>query len=155
MSGPAVNATALANVKMMRDCLSPEISVVGVGGVSSGVDAFAMLLCGASAVQVGTCHWVEGAGCFRRIEDELLAIMRGKGYTSIDEFRGKVKAWSKEGAAASRKANKGKGSNEASAASSSAIAAKSQPFNWMVFLAILVVVGDVLFWAWREGKLDF
>ena len=96
--------TALANVKQMRELLDESIDVVGVGGVQSGRDAFEMILCGAKAVQIGTCHWVEGPGCFDRICDELREIMKEKGYTKVDDFRGKLKEWSKEGSAISRNA---------------------------------------------------
>ncbi|KAL7512741.1 hypothetical protein ACHAXN_009956 [Cyclotella atomus] len=104
LSGPAVKYTALANVKQMRELLDESIDVVGVGGVANGIDAFEMILCGASAVQVGTCHWTEGPSCFDRMCSELEGIMREKGYNSIDDFRGKLKEWSKEGAALSRSA---------------------------------------------------
>jgi len=104
LSGPAVKYTALANVKQMRELLDESIDVVGVGGVQSGRDAFEMILCGAKAVQIGTCHWVEGPGCFDRICDELREIMKEKGYTKVDDFRGKLKEWSKEGSAISRNA---------------------------------------------------
>ena len=102
LSGPAVKYTALANVKQMRELLDKSIDVVGVGGVQTGRDAFEMILCGATAVQVGTCHWVEGPGCFDRICDELKAIMKEKGYTKVEDFCGKLKEWSKEGVALSR-----------------------------------------------------
>ncbi len=59
--------------------------------VQSGKDAFELILCGAKAVQVGTCHRVEGPDCFNRIADELEAIMKQKGYSSIEQFRGKLK----------------------------------------------------------------
>jgi dihydroorotate dehydrogenase (fumarate) len=107
LSGPAVKFTALANVTKMRKLLDPAIDVVGVGGIESGQDAFDMILCGASAVQVGTCHWNEGPSCFDRICNELADIMQQKGYTSIDDFKGKLKPWSKEGAAVSRESRKG------------------------------------------------
>jgi len=106
LSGPAVKYTALANVRRMRELLDPSISVVGVGGVKDGSDVFEMILCGASAVQVGTCHWIEGPTCFDRICAELQSIMKEKGYKSIDDFKGKLKSWSKEGAAASREVKK-------------------------------------------------
>lgn len=102
LSGKAVKYTALANVQKMRELLSQEIDVVGVGGVSSGEDVFEMILCGATAVQVGTCHWTEGPKCFDRICSELTTLMEEKGYTSISDFRNKLKPWSKEGASLSR-----------------------------------------------------
>ena len=111
LSGKAAKYTALANVRKMRELLDPSIDVVGVGGVESGEDAFEMILCGAAAVQVGTCHWTEGPKCFDRICKELTTIMKEKGYSSVDDFKGKLKPWSKEGAAiarAAKKARKGK-----------------------------------------------
>ena len=59
LAGSLIKYTALANVKQLRERLREDIDVVGVGGVASGVDAFELLLCGASAVQVGTRHWKE------------------------------------------------------------------------------------------------
>ena len=97
---------ALANVRQMRTLLDDSIDVVGVGGVESGVDAFEMILAGATAVQVGTCHWKEGPKCFNRICMELREIMKNKGYSNIAEFRGKLQPWTKDGAKISRKARK-------------------------------------------------
>ena len=123
LSGPAVKYTALANVRRMRELLRKDIDVVGVGGIETGEDVFNMLLCGAAAVQIGTCHWSEGPGCFDRIGNELKAIMKKKGYLSLDEFRGKLKPWSKELAALSRdtkkaEESKNKGKPAAAAAES-------------------------------------
>jgi len=106
LSGPCVKYTALANVKKFRSLLVDEIDVIGVGGIQSGQDVFEMILCGASAVQIGTCHWVEGPKCFDRICDELRALMKSKGYTSIGDFKGKLKEWSRDGASISRAAKK-------------------------------------------------
>lgn len=106
LSGPAVKYTALANVRQMRTLLDPSIDVVGVGGVQSGEDAFQLLLCGASAVQVGTCHWIEGPGCFDRICVELADLMFQKGYSNIKQFKNQLRSWSKEGASSSRAVRK-------------------------------------------------
>lgn len=70
------------------------------------IDAFEMILCGATAVQVGTCHWTEGPKCFDRICKELKDIMDSKNYKSIDDFKNQLKPWSKEGATLSREAKK-------------------------------------------------
>ena len=106
LSGPAVKYTALANVRKLRLALKESIDVVGVGGVESGKDAFELILCGATAVQVGTCHWTEGPKCFDRICQELQDIMKSKGYTCIHDFKGKLKEWSREGADIARGAAK-------------------------------------------------
>ena len=106
LSGKAAKYTALANVRKMRLFLDKSIDVVGVGGIETGQDAFEHILCGATAVQVGTCHWREGPKCFDRIHDELVTLMEQKGYSKIDDFKGKLKDWSKEGANISRVARK-------------------------------------------------
>jgi dihydroorotate dehydrogenase (fumarate) len=106
LSGPAVKYTAIANVCKLRQLLDPEIDIVGVGGITTGQDAYEMLLAGATAVQVGTCHWKEGPTCFDRIADELRELMQKKGFRSLSDCKGKLKAWSKEGAEVSRQAAK-------------------------------------------------
>ena len=99
LGGGYIKPIALANVRMIAQKLieynRTDIDIVGVGGVSTGKDAFELILCGAKAVQVGTCHWTEGPACFDRIASELEAIMRKKGYTSIDQFCGKLKDYTK------------------------------------------------------------
>ena len=59
----------------------------GVGGVMCGMDAFEHILCGASAVQVGTCHRLEGPKCFDRITAELEAIMARKVHRIVMSHR--------------------------------------------------------------------
>jgi hypothetical protein len=99
LSGGFIKHTALANVRMMHSALKAcgrdDIDIVGVGGVACGRDAFELILCGATAVQVGTCHWTEGSKCFARIASELEAIMKVKGYHHIEDFRGKLKHYMK------------------------------------------------------------
>merc|ERR1712046_315035 len=91
LGGGFTKQVALANVRQLSQLLAPEIDVVGVGGVATGMDAFELLLCGASAVQVATQHWIEGPTCFDRIAGELESIMRRKGYKTVADFRGKLK----------------------------------------------------------------
>jgi dihydroorotate dehydrogenase (NAD+) catalytic subunit len=52
VSGPAVRAVALAQVRAVSDAVG--IPVVGMGGVQSGVDAADLLRAGARLVAVGT-----------------------------------------------------------------------------------------------------
>ncbi len=57
----------------------------------TGADAFEHLLCGASAVQVGTTLVEEGLTAFERLEQELAAVLSKKGYSSVDDCRGRLK----------------------------------------------------------------
>ena len=47
-------------------------------------------------MQTATTHWLEGPACFDRIAAELKALMKAKGYTTLGDFRGKLKPFSKE-----------------------------------------------------------
>jgi dihydroorotate dehydrogenase (fumarate) len=156
LSGPAVKYTALANVRKMRELLREGIDVVGVGGVETGEDAFNMILCGATAVQVGTTHWTEGPGCFERINNELKAIMDKKGYTTIQDFKGKLKPWSKEAQELSRAAkkaggSKGKGGVEDGKASSSGGGGGGASVVIICFL-LFVIVAQLLLMFRAETK---
>ncbi|KAI8983103.1 Dihydroorotate dehydrogenase [Pilobolus umbonatus] len=90
LGGAMVLNTALANVNAFHRRLKNK-QVIGVGGVTSGKEVFLHVLAGASAVQIGTQLKEEGPSVFARIHKELTAIMKAKGYKSLDEFRGKVK----------------------------------------------------------------
>lgn len=99
LAGGFIKHTALANVRMLYSALLDagrgDIDIIGVGGVKNGTDAFELILCGAKAVQVGTCHWTEGSSCFERIASELEAVMKDKGYNNIEEFRGRLKPYAR------------------------------------------------------------
>ena len=92
IGGEYVKPTALANVRAFATRLKPEINVIGTGGIRSGQDAFEHLLCGATMLQIGTELQKEGPAIFARLKKELTEIMTSKGYTSIDEFRGKLRS---------------------------------------------------------------
>lgn len=91
LGGEYIKPVALANVRAFSQMLGDRMEIVGVGGVSSGLDAFEFLLCGADAVQVGTVFMKEGPGCFGRIDRELGEILAKKGYKDIASAKGKLK----------------------------------------------------------------
>ncbi|HAQ0295288.1 TPA: dihydroorotate oxidase [Enterococcus faecium] len=91
IGGGYIKPTALANVRAFYTRLKPEIQIIGTGGIRTGQDAFEHLLCGASMLQIGTELHKEGPEIFSRIIKELTQIMSEKGYTSIDEFKGKLR----------------------------------------------------------------
>lgn len=84
--------TALANVRQFYNRLNNSCTdVVGCGGVSTGEDAFEHILCGASAVQIGSALMLEGPDIFKRVNDELISLMKKKKYKSVSEFKGALK----------------------------------------------------------------
>ncbi|RXZ45413.1 dihydroorotate oxidase [Crenobacter cavernae] len=90
IGGDYVLPTSLANVREFVRRL-PGKQVVGCGGVKSGAEAFMHILAGAITVQVGSCLYEEGVGAFDRIAQELKDLMAAKGYSKLDDFRGKLK----------------------------------------------------------------
>lgn len=91
LGGEYIKPVALANVRAFSQLLGDRMSIIGVGGVMTGTDAFEFLLAGADAVQVGTVFMKEGPGCFARIASELSEILKRKGYKDIASAKGKLK----------------------------------------------------------------
>jgi dihydroorotate dehydrogenase (NAD+) catalytic subunit len=58
ISGPGILPVALRSVYECRAAF-PDAPIVGVGGVSSGEDAVAMIMAGANAVEVGTATFAD------------------------------------------------------------------------------------------------
>lgn len=91
IGGEIIKPIALSNVRQFYLLLKDEgIQIIGCGGIVNGWDAFEHILCGASAVQIGTQFQKEGQGCFQRITEELIEIMKNKGYKKITDFQGKL-----------------------------------------------------------------
>lgn len=91
LGGRLIKPVALANVRAFYKIFGEKMPIIGTGGVMDGGDAFEHILCGASAVQVGTVLVEEGLDAFRRLETELGAVLTRKGYRSIQECRGRLK----------------------------------------------------------------
>ncbi|WP_203624055.1 MULTISPECIES: dihydroorotate oxidase [unclassified Lacticaseibacillus] len=91
IGGQYAKPIALANVRAFRQRLRGDISIIGTGGVTTGRDAYELILCGANLVSLGSILATEGLGAFTRLASELEAEMAKKGYTSLPEFRGQLK----------------------------------------------------------------
>ncbi len=85
--GPAVKPIALHMVgDIARDM--PDLPISGIGGISTWRDAAEFIALGAGTVQVCTAAMHHG---FRIVEDMIDGLanwMDGKGYRSLDDFRG-------------------------------------------------------------------
>ena len=86
LGGSIVKPVGLSNVYNFKK-LFPNIDIIGCGGIETGKDVFEYLLCGASAVQIGTQFHREDVCCFKRIKEEFLEIMKSKNYNSIKEIK--------------------------------------------------------------------
>jgi dihydroorotate dehydrogenase len=61
-----------------------RLTLVGVGGIGSGADAYAKIRAGASAVQLYSALVFEGPGLVTRIKRELAARLRADGFASVE-----------------------------------------------------------------------
>lgn len=86
LSGPAVHALALRCVWDVHAAL-PDVPVVGVGGIRSGFDALAMLLAGASAVQLGSVLFRDPSAA-SRIPAELVEELDRRDLGSVADAVG-------------------------------------------------------------------
>ncbi|QIK16937.1 dihydroorotate oxidase [Blattabacterium sp. DPU] len=91
IGGSIIKPFALANIHKFYTYLRKDISIIGCGGISSGKDIFEHILCGASAVQIGTQFMKEGISVFERLKKELTLFLEKKNYSSINSFKGKLK----------------------------------------------------------------
>ena len=86
LSGPAIRPIAIRAIYQVREAL-PNVSILGMGGVASGRDAFEMLLAGASGVSIGTASFGDPSAVYR-IQNELREILFSKGFNSVKEAVG-------------------------------------------------------------------
>jgi dihydroorotate dehydrogenase subfamily 1 len=90
LSGPAIKPLALRCIRDIARAVS--VPVIGVGGVSHGIDAVEMFMAGASAVQVCTAAILHGPAVFGKIAHELDTWLDEHGYATAAELRGTVGA---------------------------------------------------------------
>ena len=91
IGGGAIKPIGLANVQQFYKLLGNKIDIIGCGGIIDGQDAFEYILCGATAIQIGTQYIKEGERCFKRVSWELEKIMMSKGCTKISDFKGRLR----------------------------------------------------------------
>ena len=85
LSGPAVFPVALRMVWQVYEAV--DLPIIGMGGVSSAEDAGAMMLAGATAVQVGAANLTDPMAC-KRIIDDLPGVLERLGVQDINELIG-------------------------------------------------------------------
>jgi dihydroorotate dehydrogenase (NAD+) catalytic subunit len=86
VSGPGILPVSL---RCVYDCRAAyrDVPIIGVGGVSSGEDAAAMLMAGANAVQVGTATFADPRAPWN-VQRGLDAWMTRHGVRSVRELQG-------------------------------------------------------------------
>jgi len=65
-----------------------KIPIIGTGGITTGEDALAMIMAGATLLGVGSAVYSRGNDCFKKITDEMEQIMKEENINNFDEIRG-------------------------------------------------------------------
>ena len=88
LSGPAIKPVALRMVHELARAV--RIPLVGVGGIMTGEDALEFLVCGASAVQVGTATFYDPRAPVR-IAEEMTRWCRAHGVHALSDVIGTLR----------------------------------------------------------------
>jgi dihydroorotate dehydrogenase (NAD+) catalytic subunit len=86
LSGPAIRPLALRCVWQVHAAM-PDVPLMGIGGIRTGLDALEFLLAGASAVQVGTVIFHDPSAP-SRISAELRAALAERGIERLRDAVG-------------------------------------------------------------------
>jgi len=85
LSGPAIRPIALRMVWQVAQAVS--LPICGIGGITSAADAVKFLLCGASAIQVGTLNYLD-PGAAERIAQGIADYAAEHGFARVADLTG-------------------------------------------------------------------
>ncbi|HUJ04342.1 MAG TPA: quinone-dependent dihydroorotate dehydrogenase [Rhizomicrobium sp.] len=88
LSGKPLFAPSTAILRALRERVGTRLVLIGVGGISSGADAYAKIRTGASLVQLYTALAYEGPGLVARIKRELLECLLRDGFENVADAVG-------------------------------------------------------------------
>ena len=88
LSGKPLLAPSTLVLAQMHQRLGGAVTLIGVGGIASGEDAYGKIRAGASLVQLYTALAFQGPGLVGRIKRELLACLVRDGFAKLTEAVG-------------------------------------------------------------------
>jgi dihydroorotate dehydrogenase len=83
LSGRPLFAASTALLARVRELTGGRVTLIGIGGIASGADAYAKIRAGASAVQLYTALIYEGTALVTSIKRELAQRLRSDGFASV------------------------------------------------------------------------
>ncbi len=86
LSGPAIRPVAVRCVYQVHAAM-PEVPILGMGGIRTGLDALEFVLAGASAISVGTVAFHDPSAPVR-VQRELAEALVERGFSSLAEAVG-------------------------------------------------------------------
>ncbi len=88
LSGPAIRPVAVRAVWQVHQAM-PDVPIVGMGGIRSGLDALQFVLAGARAVQVGTVIFNDPSAPMRVLH-ELQRALADRGFDRLSDAVGRA-----------------------------------------------------------------
>ncbi|MFT4603337.1 MAG: dihydroorotate dehydrogenase [Rhodothermales bacterium] len=88
LSGPPLRSRSTELVRYLYEKTGGKLPIIGVGGVSTGQDAYDKIRAGASLVQLYTALVYEGPAVFRLIKMELDELLERDGFASVSDAVG-------------------------------------------------------------------
>ena len=85
ISGPIIKNIAIKKVKQIRS--ATKLPILGLGGITYGKDAIAMLKAGADLIGIGSGTYFRGMDVFKKVCDEMIKIMKKQKIKSIKELK--------------------------------------------------------------------
>lgn len=89
LSGKPLRDKSTEMIENVYKLTNGKMTIIGVGGVSSGQEAYEKILKGASVVQIYTSFVYHGPPIVTKIKRELNEILLTNGYTNVSEAVGK------------------------------------------------------------------
>lgn len=87
LSGPCVKPVALRMVYDVAHAVN--IPVVGLGGIMTAKDAIEFIMCGATAIEIGTANFVDPA-VTKKVKDGINEWLDNHGVASVNDIRGAI-----------------------------------------------------------------
>jgi dihydroorotate dehydrogenase len=88
LSGRPLRPMALTSIRELHRLTAGRIPLIGVGGIFSSADAYAMIRAGASAVQIYTGLIYRGPGLVKQIKQGLVLLLERDGFSNVREAVG-------------------------------------------------------------------
>ncbi|HWA31759.1 MAG TPA: quinone-dependent dihydroorotate dehydrogenase [Rhizomicrobium sp.] len=88
LSGVPLFKPSTAILRALRERAGTKLTLVGVGGIASGADAYEKIRAGASLVQLYTALAYHGPGLIARIKRDLIACLERDGFSTIADAVG-------------------------------------------------------------------
>jgi dihydroorotate dehydrogenase len=89
LSGPPLRDASTAQLRRFFRLTSGRVALIGVGGISTGTDAYAKLRAGASLLQIYTALVYQGPSVIDRILADLDRLLERDGCTSLTDAIGR------------------------------------------------------------------